>query len=256
MSQDQTPNDADDDEFEESAEEFVKNYTQKPGFRGDYEGWCGESHVMSKKPRPKEGMAAKAKRLRKQRDRLVDNLKMLLRNTRPWSKEDWPNGLQQMDRLSEKIAAVNTYIGRVIGGMGFSTATREVEQIAETHGVPVRPTGLASDPSMSMATLLSYYDKGYQLGYEETLEGIEAKTKARGLANTITQQGRWLPPRIRTREDFAGETDQHPPDHSDELRAWLIGYFDAMHVARVDAGTPCENSDCRLCHPPSDPPHL
>ncbi len=54
MSQDQTPIDEDDDELEESAEEFVANYIQKPGFRGDYEGWCGESHVMSKKPPPRK----------------------------------------------------------------------------------------------------------------------------------------------------------------------------------------------------------
>ncbi len=46
MSEDQTPNDEDGDEFEESAEEFVKNYIQKPGFRGDDESWCGESHVL------------------------------------------------------------------------------------------------------------------------------------------------------------------------------------------------------------------
>ena len=36
----------DDDEFEESAEEFVNNYIQKPGFRGDDGSWCGESHVL------------------------------------------------------------------------------------------------------------------------------------------------------------------------------------------------------------------
>lgn len=46
MSQDQTPIDEDDDELEESAEEFVANYIQKPGFRGDDESWCGESHVL------------------------------------------------------------------------------------------------------------------------------------------------------------------------------------------------------------------
>ncbi len=40
MSQDQTANDADDDEFEESAEEFVKNYVQKPGFGGPNEEEC------------------------------------------------------------------------------------------------------------------------------------------------------------------------------------------------------------------------
>ncbi len=53
MSQDQPTNNEDGNKFEESAEEFVKNYIQKPGFKGDDEIWCGESHVMSKKPRPK-----------------------------------------------------------------------------------------------------------------------------------------------------------------------------------------------------------
>ncbi len=52
MSQDQPPNDDGDDEFEERAEEFLESYVQKPGFRGDDESWCGESHVMSKKPPP------------------------------------------------------------------------------------------------------------------------------------------------------------------------------------------------------------
>ena len=41
-----------DDLLEESAEEFLESYVQKPGFRGDDGSWCGESHVMSKKPPP------------------------------------------------------------------------------------------------------------------------------------------------------------------------------------------------------------
>ncbi len=32
--------------LEESAGEFVVNYVQKPGFRGDDESWCGQSHVL------------------------------------------------------------------------------------------------------------------------------------------------------------------------------------------------------------------
>ncbi len=51
MSQDQPTNNEDGNKFEESAEEFVKNYIQKPGFKGDDETWCGESHVMSNKNR-------------------------------------------------------------------------------------------------------------------------------------------------------------------------------------------------------------
>ncbi len=99
-----------------------------------------------------------------------------------------------------------------------------------------------------VACAMPYGKRGiWTIGYEETLEGIEAKMRDRDLVNTIIQRGRWLPPRIRTREDFAGETGQHPPDHSDEFRAWFMGYFDCRHVVGVDAGIPCENADCRLC---------
>ncbi len=198
---------------------------------------------MSKKPRPNEGMHEKAKRLTTQKDQLLDKLELVFQNTYPWSEQEWPNGLQQMDRLSDKIDRVLTYIDEVLGGIG----RREDERYGESHGLMLRPTVLAKEPKISMATLWICYDKGYQVGYEEALDDIEAETKDRGRFDVIIQQGRWLPPRIRTRADFAPRTAWEFTSPYEDHNAWCVGYCDGQHVAEVDAGTPCDDPDCRLC---------
>ena len=109
---------------------------------------------------------------------------------------------------------------------------------------------------ISLDELWVFYDRGYQAGYEGELEEIEIEDKNRCRVDIVLQKGRCVPPRIRTQQDFStNPMEQFTGPYKDHA-AWWVGHEDGAHVARVDAGEPCQIPQCRLCHPSSDPPHL
>ncbi len=207
---------------------------------------------MNRDQSPNEGMRAKAKRLTKQRDQLLDKLELVFQKTYPWSDQEWPDGLQQMDRLSAKMARALTYIDTILSGIG----SREVERNGQSHSLMLRSTVLAKEPKISMAALWVCYDQGYQVGYEEALDDIEAETGDRGRVEIVLQKGRFLPPRIRTRADFARNPMEQFTGPYEDHAAWFVGHHDGEHVAEIDAGVPCQIPNCCLCHPSNTSPPL